>query len=64
MLKPGGIGYLMVKARCIDVVASPASIFDKCRKELESVNFKVLEMVKLDPHQKDHAAIVVEKQPI
>jgi fibrillarin-like pre-rRNA processing protein len=61
MLKPGGIGYLMVKARCIDVAASPASVFDSCRRELEIAGFRVLEMVKLDPHQKDHAAMVVEK---
>ncbi|MFO7619367.1 MAG: fibrillarin-like rRNA/tRNA 2'-O-methyltransferase [Thermoplasmata archaeon] len=61
MLKSGGIGYLMVKARCIDVAASPAVVFDKCRKELENAGFNIVEMVRLDPHQKDHAAIVVQK---
>jgi len=61
MLKPGGIGYLMVKARCIDVAASPVKIFKDCRLELEGAGFKVLEMIRLDPHEKDHMAIVVEK---
>ena len=61
MLKPGGIGYLMAKARCIDVAASPASVFEKCRKDLEAAGFRVQEMVRLDPCQKDHAAIVIEK---
>lgn len=61
MLKPGGTGYLMVKARCIDVSASPTKIFNDCRLELEGAGFKVLEMIRLEPHEKDHMAIVVEK---
>ena len=61
MLRPGGIGYLMVKARCIDVSAPPSRIFKDCKLELEGAGLKVLEIVKLDPHEKDHAAIVVEK---
>ncbi|MCK5396756.1 MAG: fibrillarin-like rRNA/tRNA 2'-O-methyltransferase [Thermoplasmata archaeon] len=61
MLKSGGIGYLMVKARCIDVSASPARIFKDCKLELEGAGFKILEMVNLEPHEKDHAAIVIEK---
>ena len=61
MLKPDGIGYLMVKARCIDVSASPAKIFKNCQLELEGAGFKILEFVNLEPHEKDHAAIVIEK---
>ena len=61
MLKPGGTGYLMVKARCIDVSAAPTKIFNDCRLELEGAGFKVLEMIRLEPHEKDHMAIVVEK---
>jgi len=61
MLKPGGIGYLMVKARCIDVAASPAKSFKACRGDLEKAGFAVLEMVKLEPFEKDHLAIVVRK---
>ncbi len=61
MLKSGGIGYLMVKARCIDVAASPTKIFNNCRLELEDAGFKILEMIGLEPHEKDHMAIVVEK---
>ena len=61
MLKPGGIGYLMVKARCIDVSASPVKIFKNCKLELEGAGFKILETRTLEPHEKDHAAIVIEK---
>jgi fibrillarin-like pre-rRNA processing protein len=61
MLKSGGIGYLMLKARCIDVSASPAETFERSREELKIAGFKILEMVKLEPHEKDHAAIVIQK---
>jgi len=61
MLKSGGTGYLMVKARCIDVSASPARIFKDCQLELEGAGLKILEFVNLEPHEKDHAAIVIEK---
>ncbi len=61
MLKSRGTGYLMVKARCIDVSASPTKIFNDCRLELEGAGFKGLEMIRLEPHEKDHMAIVIEK---
>ena len=38
MLKSGGVGYLMVKARCIDVSAAPMKIFKDCRLELEVID--------------------------
>ncbi len=63
MLKPGGTGYLMVKARCIDVAASPVKTIGICRDELEKAGFRVLEIVKLEQYEKDHAAIVVKKAP-
>lgn len=61
MLKPGGTGYLMVKARCIDVTEAPAKVFAVCRQELERAGFSVLETVRLDPFEKDHLAIAVKK---
>ena len=61
MLKKGWTGYLMVKARCIDVSAKPSRIFKDCSLELEGAGFKILEMLNLEPHEKDHAAIVVQK---
>lgn len=61
MLAPGGIGFLMVKARCIDVTVPPAKIFQTSRDELVKAGFKVLETVNLEQYEKDHAAIVVQK---
>jgi fibrillarin-like pre-rRNA processing protein len=62
MLGTGGTGYLMVKARCIDVSAPPEGIFDDSRSGLEHAGFRILETIRLEPHEKDHMAIVVEKQ--
>lgn len=61
MLKAGGTGYLMLKARCVDVSAPPAKIFEDTKRQLQSAGFRILETVKLDPFEKDHAAIVVAK---
>ncbi len=61
MLKSGGIGYLMVKARCIDVSASPSKVYRNCALELEGAGFEILEALDLGPHEKDHAAIVIRK---
>jgi fibrillarin-like pre-rRNA processing protein len=54
-----GYGYLALKARCIDVTKNPNEIYEEVRDNL-SENFKVIEIVKLDPFEKDHAMFVVE----
>jgi len=59
-LKPSGLGYLMVKSRCIDITKAPAKVFERCEKELVDAGFEILETVRLDPYEKDHAAIVVK----
>jgi fibrillarin-like pre-rRNA processing protein len=60
-LKEGGTGYLMVKARSIDVTGDPKGIANKARMEIEEDGLEVLEVVGLEPFEKDHACIVVEK---
>jgi len=61
LLKSGGIGFLMVKARCIDVSLPPPRIFRLCAEDLKKAGLKFLEIVLLHPYEKDHAAIVVGK---
>jgi len=60
-LKAGGVGYLMVKARSIDVAAKPQSIYKKVKKDIEGRRLTILEFVELDPFEKDHATFVVER---
>ena len=60
-LVPGGWGFLMVKARSIDVSARPKAIFQGVVEVLRGTDLKVLEVVRLDPYEKDHAAVIVRK---
>ena len=57
-LKPGGTGFLMVKAPSIDVVVEPIDIYHRVEKELRK-ELEVLELRLLDPYQKGHAVIVI-----
>jgi len=61
-LKEEGIGYLMVKSRSIDVGARPEAIYRKVEKEMISEGVNVLDTIPLEPYEKDHAAIIVEKE--
>ncbi|MEA3558587.1 MAG: fibrillarin-like rRNA/tRNA 2'-O-methyltransferase [Candidatus Thermoplasmatota archaeon] len=60
-LRDNGNGIIMVKARSIDVTARPGDVFDEFRKGLVSYGYKVLDVIDMEPFQKDHSAFVVEK---
>jgi fibrillarin-like pre-rRNA processing protein len=60
-LKPGGHGFLMVKARSIDVAARPADLYRQVSEDASTHGLRVLDLVHLDPFEKDHAAVVVQK---
>jgi fibrillarin-like pre-rRNA processing protein len=59
-LKPGGFAMIAIKARSIDVTREPKEIY---AEELAKVSgkLKILEKVELDPMEKDHMFIVMEK---
>ncbi len=61
-LKKGGTGFLMLKARSVDVTAIPSEIYKKAVSGLREGGLTVKKIVELDPFQKDHAAIIVNKQ--
>ena len=56
-----GTGLLMIKARSIDVVQKPKKVFKEQEKKLKEKGFKIIEKVKLEPYEKDHIALLVEK---
>ena len=62
LLKPGGYGFLMLKARCVDVSAPPSKIYKQCVWELKKAGLRFIEITLLGPYEKDHAAIVVGKE--
>ncbi len=60
-LKDDGIGILAIKARSIDVTKNPEKVFMSEKKILTSNGLKIIEQVKLDPYEKDHAFFVLKK---
>jgi len=59
--KDDGAGLLMIKARSIDVVQKPKKIFKEQERKLKEKGFKIIEKIKLEPYEKDHIALLVEK---
>ncbi len=59
-LKENGHGILMVKARSIDITASPGSIFKQVKQELRNKDLKILEDINLEPYSKDHIGIIIK----
>jgi fibrillarin-like pre-rRNA processing protein len=59
-LREGGHAVLALKARSIDVTREPREIFEdemeKIEKEMEIIDTKIL-----DPYEKDHAMLVLQK---
>lgn len=58
---PGGIGYLMLKARSEDVTAAPARVYDRAKRAVVAAGLALLDFRILSPFQVDHAALVVRK---
>ncbi|BCU71168.1 fibrillarin-like rRNA/tRNA 2'-O-methyltransferase [Stygiolobus caldivivus] len=54
--------YLMmaIKARSIDVTKDPKEIYKAEVKKLEEKGFDILEVIQLDPYDKDHAMVLAE----
>jgi len=52
-----GTVMLAVKSRSIDVTLNPSEVFDKEMETLRARQFQILEMIRLEPYDKDHAMI-------
>ncbi len=63
-LKERGFAFLALKARAIDVTADPRTIYKREAEKLGS-KFKVLDILHLDPFEKDHAMFLLQyERPI
>ena len=60
-LEPKGEFLMAVKARSIDVSKEPSEIYRKEKLVLENRGHKVVEMIKLDPFEKDHCMFYGDK---
>ena len=61
-LKKGGYFFLAVKARSIDVTKDPKIIYREVQNELQGYGLNILEVINLEPYEKDHVMIVGQKQ--
>ncbi|MCG3219902.1 MAG: fibrillarin-like rRNA/tRNA 2'-O-methyltransferase [Candidatus Heimdallarchaeota archaeon] len=61
-LKKGGYFFLAVKARSIDVTKDPKIIYNEVQNELQGYGLNILEVIDLEPYEKDHVMIVGQKQ--
>lgn len=57
-LKKGGFIMLSVKARSIDVKENPEIIYASQVKILEEAGLNIIEVINLEPFEKDHAMII------
>ncbi|MBQ6813143.1 MAG: fibrillarin-like rRNA/tRNA 2'-O-methyltransferase [Methanobrevibacter sp.] len=60
-LKEDGQGLITIKARSIDVVQKPKKIFKEEEKKIKANGYSIIEKIKLEPYEKDHIALLVEK---
>jgi fibrillarin-like pre-rRNA processing protein len=59
-LKPDGLAMLAVKARSIDVTKKPKEVYAQVLDQLQK-GFKIIRFVKLDPYERDHCFILMQK---
>jgi fibrillarin-like pre-rRNA processing protein len=61
-LKKGGKMLLAVKSRSIDVTREPRDIYMEEAKYLDKRGFNIINVIDLDPYEKDHAMIYAIKK--
>ena len=61
MLRKGGSGILMVKARSVDVTADPLKIFEEISSRISAAGYTISGIHPLAPYQADHAAIICSR---
>ncbi len=60
-LKPKGSVLIAIKSRSVDVTMEPADVFNQEIGVLRARRFKVLQTVRLEPYEKDHAMILATR---
>ena len=54
-------GLLVIKSRSEDVSLDPVHVYEESKKQLRAAGLQVREVVQLDPLEKDHAMMAVER---
>ena len=60
-LKETGSAMIAVKSRSVDVTMSPGAVFSQEKRTLVERGFKIIDSVRLEPYEKDHAMFVIAR---
>jgi len=60
-LKKDGFLMLSVKSQSIDVTKQSEKVYEEEKDKLKKAGFKILELVNLEPYEKNHAMIIARK---
>ncbi len=60
-LKEKGTGIIMVKARSINVAIKPKVVYENVSSFLKENSLRIIQVLELEPYEKDHAVILVKK---
>ena len=61
-LKSGGWVLMAIKSRSVDVTRPPEEVYEEQVGELKTSGFEVLEVVELEPYERDHAMALARYQ--
>lgn len=60
-LKPKGSALIAIKSRSVDVTMEPTDVFKQEIEILRKRNFAVAQTVRLEPYERDHALVLVNR---
>jgi fibrillarin-like pre-rRNA processing protein len=60
-LKPNGSGLIAIKSRSVDVTMEPIDVFRQEIEILRRRHFTIGQTVRLEPYEKDHALVLVNR---
>lgn len=60
-LKPKGSALIAIKSRSVDVTMEPADVFKQETEILRKRHFEILQTVRLEPYERDHALVLVRR---
>ena len=61
-LKPKGAALIAIKSRSVDVTMEPPDVFKQEIKVLERRNFEILQTIRLEPYEQDHAMVLARRE--
>jgi len=61
-LKSSGAAIIAIKSRSVDVTMEPADVYKQETEVLRKRHFKLLQTVRLEPYDRDHALAVVNRE--